>query len=201
MKPRRAPMKRTKIERGTSELRRTEFKRKGSGFQSGAENATRFNSQRGSVGDASPDGPTPQRRNGPVKRRSESTNIPKPIKLAAYARDEWRCQNCGLYIPGSGRRWCLQHRDARGMGGSKLRHTLPNLVLMCGWVGDPGTCTQWAEVEQRATATRLGWFVPNGAAPEEWRVWRWTRNGHRWEQPGDIWTPAEPHPRQLESAA
>lgn len=173
---------------GTKGLKRTEFKSKGSGFQSGTKNERRFKT-RGS------------RRNGPVKARSESTHIPKAIKLAAYARDEWRCQCCGLYIPGSGRRWCLQHRDARGMGGSKLRHTLPNLVLVCGWTVDPGTCTEWMEIKDRPAATRLGWLVPNGVTPEQWRVWRWTPDGHRWEQPGDMWTPAEPHPRQREEVA
>lgn len=83
------------------------------------------------------------------------------------------------------------------MGGSKLLHTMANLVVLCGWSVDPGTCTAWVEVEDRPEATALGWLVPNGVTPEEWPV----RRFGQWEQPGEIWVPAKPHPRQVEMGA
>lgn len=172
----RKPLRRTELKRGTSELKRTEFKRGSSTLKS-------------------------SKPNGPVKARSESTHIPEPIRLAAYGRDEWRCMCCGIYIPDSSRRWGLQHRRPRKAGGSKFLHTMANLVLLCGWTVDPGTCTERIELLDRLWATAEGWLVPDGVAPEEWRVRRWTEDGPQWMQPGDIWVPAAPHPRQIELGA
>lgn len=137
--------------------------------------------------------------NGPTKPRLESSEIPQAIRLAAYARDEWRCMRCGIYIPDSGLRWGLQHRKPRKLGGSRLLHTLPNLVLLCGWSVDKGTCTEAVELLDRPRATAEGWLVPDGQiTPEVWRVRRWTPDGPVWMQPGTTWEVAEPHPRQRE---
>lgn len=128
----------------------------------------------------------------------KSSTIPLKLRTAAYERDEWRCQRCGLYIPGSGRRWGLQHRRPRQAGGSRLLHTLPNLVLLCGWSVDVGTCTAWVELADRPAAIAEGWLLPHSfrdVSPEEWPVLRF---GTTWSQPGDLWLPAGPHPRQLE---
>jgi hypothetical protein len=179
----RKPMRRTELKRGDSQLKRTELRR-------GRSLQPKRSALQGSAGSAKP--------NGPVKARIESSEIPKAIRRAVYARDEWTCQRCGIYIPDSGRNWCLQHRDPRGMGGSRMRHTLPNLVLVCGWTLDAGSCTRWMEIEDRPAATALGWLVPNGAVPEEWPVHRF---GTSWEQPGDIWVPGSPHPDQIELGA
>jgi hypothetical protein len=179
----RKAMRRTELKRGTSELKRTELRR-GSSLQS------KRPSLQGSGGSVKP--------NGPVKTRVESSVIPKAIRLAVYARDEWTCQRCGIYIPDTTLNWSLQHRDPRGMGGSRIRHTMPNLVLVCGWTVDAGRCTRWMEIEARPAATALGWLVPNGATPERWPVHRWTPDGPRWQQPGDIWVDAEPTDRQRE---
>lgn len=120
-----------------------------------------------------------------------SSTIPAAMRRDVLRRDEWLCQRCGRSITGI--RAGLQHRRPRGMGGSKRLHTMANLVLLCGWPGDPGTCTEWVEHEDRAAAYAQGWLVPMGYSPEEWRVLRF---GVRWEQPGDIWVPAKPHPDQ-----
>ncbi len=189
LQPGKPLVRRTPMPRGTTPLKRTELKR-------GAP-LRRSPMPRGSAGPSPSDGPTPPPR-GPGKPRVESSEIPRPIRLAVYARDEWRCMRCGIYIPDSGRRWGLQHRRPRQAGGSRLLHTMPNLVLLCGWVGDAGTCTDQVEEQDRAGARRDGWLVPNGVTPEEWPVRRWTPDGPRWQQPGEQWTPASPHPRQLE---
>jgi 5-methylcytosine-specific restriction endonuclease McrA len=125
-----------------------------------------------------------------------SSRIPSPIRSAVVKRDGWSCQRCGRSIWGI--RYGLQHRRPRGMGGSKLLHTMANLVVLCGWSVDPGTCTALVEVEDREGATREGWLVPSGVDPEEWPV---LRHGWSWMQPGETWELAEPHPRQIEEAA
>jgi hypothetical protein len=129
-------------------------------------------------------------KSGPVV---SSSKIPLAIKNDVLKRDQFECQRCRRSIYGI--RAAIQHRRPRGMGGSKLLHTMANLVLLCGFTEDPGTCTRWVEIEDRQGATRDGWLVPMGYAPEEWRVRRF---GRLWEQPGVIWVPAEPHPDQAD---
>jgi len=125
-----------------------------------------------------------------------SSEIPGPVRSAVIARDLWQCQRCGRSITNV--RAGLQHRRPRQMGGSKLLHTMANLVVLCGWSVDEGTCTAWVEVEDRLGAARDGWLVPTGVAPEEWPVLRY---GKDWMQPGDMWVPALPHPDQIERGA
>jgi hypothetical protein len=80
------------------------------------------------------------------------------------------------------------------MGGSATRHTLANLVLLCGDALFPGYCH--SEVESyRLRATREGWLVPMGIAPEDWPVLRF---GQTWSMPGESWAECEPHPLQIE---
>jgi 5-methylcytosine-specific restriction endonuclease McrA len=128
-----------------------------------------------------------------VESALSSSTIPLAIRNDTLKRDGWMCQRCGRSIYGI--RAALQHRRPRQMGGSKRLHTLANLVLLCGWTVDPGTCTAWVEVEDRPGATRDGWLVPMGVAPEEWPVLRF---GVRCEQPGDEWLPARWHQRQID---
>lgn len=175
------PLKRTELKCGGSELKRSPIK------------------QRRSASDASSDGPAPPPR-GPVKPRLESSEIPAGIRAAVLERDGYSCQRCGRYLVDTVR-YGLQHRRPRGAGGSRLLHTMANLVTLCGWVGDAGTCTDAVEERDRERATAEGWLLPTRLAivtPEEWPVLRWTPDGQRWMQPGDGWTPAEPHPRQIE---
>lgn len=172
--------------RGTTPLKRTELKR-------GAP-LRRSPMPRGSAGPSPSDGPTPP--NGPVKQRLESGVIPAAIREAVLERDGYACTRCGVAIQRPF--YSLQHRDPRGAGGSRLRHTMANLVTLCG----SGTTRCHGHVEsQRTESYALGWLVPNGAVPEEWPVLRWTPDGPEWQQPGEHWTPASPHPRQLEMGA
>ena len=125
-----------------------------------------------------------------------SSEVPGPVRSAVIARDLWQCQRCGRSITNV--RAGLQHRRPRQMGGSKLLHTMANLVVLCGWSVDEGTCTAWVEVEDRLGAARDGWLVPAGVSPEEWPVLRYGRD---WMQPGSEWVPALPHPDQIERGA
>lgn len=122
-----------------------------------------------------------------------SSKVPARIREAALCRDGRCCQRCGVSL--YGRDYSLQHRDARGMGGSKLKHTLANLVALCG----TATTGCHGHVEsERTESVRDGWSVPNGVTPEEWPVLRF---GKSWELPGSGWVKAEPHPYQIEMGA
>lgn len=127
---------------------------------------------------------------------SSSSHIPMAIRQAALRRDGHSCQRCGRSIYGI--RYGLQHRRPRQMGGSKRLHTMANLVVLCGWTVDAGTCTAWVELEDRQGAQRDGWLVPLGADPEDWPVLRF---GKSWMQPGDGWSESLPHPNQIEMGA
>lgn len=133
--------------------------------------------------------PSRPKRQGAVS----SSDVPKRIRDAVLARDDWSCQRCGVSL--YGRFYSLQHRDNRGMGGSKRKHTMANLVALCG----TGTTECHGHVESEPLESdRLGWSVPNGAVPEEWPVLRF---GSSWEQPGTGWEKASPHERQIELGA
>lgn len=131
-----------------------------------------------------------------VRKVSASTVIPKPTRDAVDERDAGRCQRCGRMIGGGP--FSRHHRDPRGMGGSKIRHTLANLVLLCGSATTPGGCH--AEVESSRVQAELdGWLVPMNIRPEQWPARRFGREGY--QQPGVEWTPAERHPLQTPQAA
>jgi hypothetical protein len=118
-----------------------------------------------------------------------STRIPAKLRVAVLDRDDHSCCRCGVSLEGS--YYSLHHRRRKGAGGSKLLDTMANLVTLCG-TGTTG-CHGYIE-EHRAACYTLGWLVPNGATPEAWPVLRLGS----WQQPGDTWTAAAPHPRQLE---
>ena len=123
--------------------------------------------------------------------RGSSSEVPDEIRDAVLDRDGHACNRCG--VPVQRPYYSLQHRRPRGMGGSRLLHTMANLVTLCG----SASTRCHGEVENdRDTSTRLGWLVPHGVTPEEWPVWRWTPDGHRWEQPGKSWELSSPHERQ-----
>jgi hypothetical protein len=135
-------------------------------------------------------GPKPQWK---PARAVTSSRVPARIREAVLARDDRCCQLCGVSL--YGRDYSLQHRDARGMGGSKLKNTMANLVALCG----TATTGCHGHVEsQPLESDRYGWSVPNGADPGDWPVHRF---GVSWQQPGDGWVKAEPHPRQIEMGA
>lgn len=121
------------------------------------------------------------------------TGPTKKMRDAVLARDDYTCQRCGRGI--HNQPYSLQHLLPRGRGG---KNTMRNLVTVCGSATTPGMCHDWMENQERRLATRDGWLVPNGINPDDWPVLRF---GQRYETPGDEWSPAEAHPRQIEMGA
>lgn len=76
------------------------------------------------------------RKRGPVRDTGPSAAVRRLV------RERWgfRCAACGISV--IGRDWSIQHRQARGMGGtSDPAVNLPsNLVLLCGSATSPGGC-------------------------------------------------------------
>ena len=80
--------------------------------------------------------PRAERKRGPARDTG-----PSPIvRGLVVARWGFRCAACGVSV--IGRPWSVQHRRARGMGGtSGPAVNLPsNLVLLCGSATSPGGC-------------------------------------------------------------
>lgn len=100
-------------------------------------------------------------------------------RLKVRARSRGICERCAK------RRACeWHHRRNRSQGGD---WSPANGVDLCT------PCHAWI-TEHPAACYVIGWLVPNGASPEQWPVLRMGS----WQQPGETWEPAEPHPRQIQ---
>jgi len=101
-----------------------------------------------------------------MKRRNTG---PSPETAAlVLERDGWSCTRCGRSVAGGerGRDWSVQHRIARGMGGSRdERLNLPsNLLVLCG----SGTTRCHGQVEQnREIAYAEGFLLHRIQEPAE----------------------------------
>ena len=116
----------------------------------------------------------------------EHSRGPTPaIRRQVIARDLSTCQWCGRHVRTESGWYSLQHRRARGMGGSRDAATnLPaNLLLVCG----TGTteCHGWIEA-QPAQAIGRGFRISAAAVPSripfvDWtgREWRLTDDGEK----------------------
>lgn len=80
--------------------------------------------------------------------------IPYEVRQGVLARDGYRCVRCGESV--FARQYSLQHRKARGMGGTRTVETAPDLITMCG----SGTTGCHGHVEAH----------PNEAREQGWRV-------------------------------
>ncbi len=76
------------------------------------------------------------RKRGPVRDTGPS---PK-VRALVLAREGMACAACGISV--IGRPHSIQHRRARGMGGTadKSANSPSNLVLLCGSATSPGGC-------------------------------------------------------------
>lgn len=83
----------------------------------------------------------PSTRRGAVR----NTGPDAKTRQVVCAREDWRCAACGISV--IGRPYSIQHRIARGMGGTSRpgANTLPNLILLCGSATTPGSCHQACE--------------------------------------------------------
>jgi 5-methylcytosine-specific restriction endonuclease McrA len=93
-------------------------------------------------------------------------DIPAAVRQAVYERDNRQCVGCGVSI--SGGWYSIQHRMARGTGGT---NALSNLVLLCGSATSPGCHRQ---CEDRLTTMReRGLWVPSWGNPVETPITAW----------------------------
>ena len=117
----------------------------------------------------------------------------RKTRMQALKRDDGRCVRCGEIVadPDSGAPlidWSLQHRRARGMGGSKdpVTNSLENLITLCG----SATTGCHGDVEtNRESGRRFGYAVPQWRDPGVMPVQHW-RLGWAWPTPDGVWIPA-----------
>lgn len=86
------------------------------------------------------------------------------VRRQVIERDGSRCQWCGRYVRTEAGWYSLQHRRARGMGGSRRAATdaPANLVLVCG----TGTTECHGYIESHpAEAAARGFRVSSSADP------------------------------------
>jgi 5-methylcytosine-specific restriction protein A len=83
-------------------------------------------------------------------------------------RDGKRCQRCLRHLDVAGGDYSLQHRRARGMGGSKRPDTNgpSNLVSLCGSATSPDGCHHHVE-SHPDEALALGWRLRQNDVPAE----------------------------------
>lgn len=101
----------------------------------------------------------------------------RQVRAAVIARDLSKCQWCGRHVRTETGWYSLQHRRARGMGGTRRAETdqPANLLLVCG----TGTteCHGWIEA-QPAQAIGRGFRIAAGATPARIPYMDWT--GREW---------------------
>lgn len=123
--------------------------------------------------------------------RPFSTGFPPVVRQTIIDRDHMRCVRCGHPIDSGSRGYSLQHRDNRGMGGTRdPRINLPsNGIVLCG----SGTtdCHGWVE-EHETEAARCGWVVLSWADPTTVPVLMFTGRWMLLSDQGTAWLAADP---------
>lgn len=104
------------------------------------------------------------------------------VRRQVIGRDLSKCQWCGRHVRTESGWYSLQHRRARGMGGSRRQDTdrAGNLVLVCG----TGTteCHGWIEAHP-AEASARGFRIAAGADPARVPIVDYA--GHSWHLTDD----------------
>lgn len=112
----------------------------------------------------------PPRRTPLKPARPQRTGPDRATRDLVAKRDDFRCFCCG--VPLLGEPASVQHRDARGMGGTTnpLINSPANLILLAG----TGTSGCHGRVERRSgDDNRLGYWLRNGQKPERTPVFHW----------------------------
>ncbi|MEV5819237.1 hypothetical protein AB0L22_08690 [Micromonospora haikouensis] len=102
----------------------------------------------------------------PKQRRPRDTGPTADVVAAVVARDA-RCVRCGGVLTGArGVGWSVQHRRARGVGGTRRDDTNQphNLILLCGSAVDG--CHGHVE-QHRVEARDFGWAIRQTDDPAE----------------------------------
>jgi 5-methylcytosine-specific restriction protein A len=86
------------------------------------------------------------------------TGPDKNTRELALERDDYRCASCNKPIIGE--QYSLQHRDARGMGGTSdpAANSPANLITLCGSATSPGGCHLRAESRDQEMHDRGFWL-------------------------------------------
>jgi hypothetical protein len=107
---------------------------------------------------------------GRHRRSRPETGFPRGVKAAVRERagggdiDEARCEATGAWLGRHGGE--IQHRDARGMGGSKRANTIVNAALLAA------AAHRLAEARDGGMNER-GWWLRNGQDPALTPVTLW----------------------------
>jgi 5-methylcytosine-specific restriction enzyme A len=98
----------------------------------------------------------------PPRRRQ--TGPSAAVRSLVIERDQRACASCGKPI-GSGQ-WSMQHRLARGAGGSSnpLINAPSNLIVLCGSANTPHSCHLAAE-SRGAESHGNGFWLHHGQDP------------------------------------
>ena len=74
------------------------------------------------------------------RKAARDTGPSRKVRALVLARDGYRCCGCGISV--TGRPYSLQHRVARGMGGTSRPdvNSPVNLLVLCGLSSTPGSC-------------------------------------------------------------
>jgi hypothetical protein len=102
--------------------------------------------------------------------RPRDTGPDRATRQLVLERDDWSCFCCGTPI--IGRDYSLQHRDSRGMGGSKnpLKNSPANLITLLG----SATTECHGRVEGRHAADNVvGYWLKTGQIPADTPVLHW----------------------------
>jgi hypothetical protein len=102
--------------------------------------------------------------------RPRDTGPDRTTRELVLERDDWACFCCGKTILGHD--YSLQHRDSRGMGGSKnpLKNSPANLITLLG----SATTECHGRVEGRRTADNVaGYWLKTGQEPADTPVLHW----------------------------
>jgi hypothetical protein len=93
-----------------------------------------------------------------ARKPARDTGPSRKVRALVLARDGFACAGCGKSIVG--RPYSLQHRVARGMGGtSRADANSPvNLIVLCGSATSPGGCHLLAEQRDPVMHERGLWL-------------------------------------------
>lgn len=111
----------------------------------------------------------------PSKPKRSTTGPSDAVVLQVAQRDEWSCVRCGGACHGRrGVDWSVQHRRARGMGGTRRSdaNEPQNLILLCG--SATTGCHGWVESNRQAALSN-GWAVKSNSDPMQAPVLHWQR--------------------------
>jgi hypothetical protein len=119
-----------------------------------------------------------ERRQAEKRRTLRDAGFPPVVRRLIKKRDKW-CAGCGINVAGIP--FSIQHRAARGMGGTSRPEasTAVNGCLLCGSATTPGSCHQKAESRDPEMHRRGLWLwswqnpaeVPVGYATPEGLAW------------------------------